>query len=311
MSKSAASLTFGSIAERFLSRQKLRMRPRSFAETERHILKNAKPLHAMPLTAVDRRAIAARLGEIADASGPTQANRTRASLSALYTWAMKEGLAENNPVANTNKQAEASRERVLSDAELAAIWNALDESSHYGSIIKLLMLTGQRREEIAGLCWAEVNLDKGTIELPSTRTKNRRPHQIPMSGAVAAILRAQARTENRDFVFGYANGSFQNWGDAKERLDARIAAATGKPLAPWVVHDLRRTCATRMADLGVQPHIVEATLNHVSGHKGGIAGVYNRSAYSAEKAQALALWATHIGAVVEGRASNVMTLRRA
>jgi integrase len=309
-SKAAASLSFGSIAERFLARQKLRMRARSLTETARHILKNAKPLHKMPLAAIDRRSIAVLLGEIADANGPVEANRTRASLSALYTWAMKEGFGENNPILNTNRQVEQSRDRVLTDAELSVIWNVLD-GNQYGDILKLLMFTGQRREEIAGLRWSEINFDKGILELPSSRTKNRRPHQIPMSGAVTAILQAQTKIENRDLVFGYANGPFQGWGEAKEKLDARIAATAGKPLAHWVLHDLRRTCATRMADLGVQPHIIEATLNHVSGHKGGIAGVYNRAVYSAEKAQALQLWATHIAAIVEGKgASNITALRR-
>jgi len=310
MARSTAVLTFGSIADQFLAWQKARMRPRSYVETERHILKNAKPLLSMPMAAVDRATIAVRLREITDHSGPVQANRTRSTLAALFVWAMKEGLADNNPAANTNKHAEQSRERVLADAELSAIWNAL-EADQYGAIIKLLILTGQRREEIGGLRWVEIHFSKDVIDLPSGRTKNKRPHQIPMSGMVSAILQAQAKIEKREFVFGHGVGPFQSWADAKTKLDKRIAASAGSWLAPWTVHDLRRTCATRMADLGVQPHIVEATLNHISGHRGGIAGVYNRAVYGPEKAQALALWATHVAAAVEGRAGNVTPLRAA
>jgi integrase len=310
LTRGVASLSFGSIANRFLARQRVRLRPRSYAEVERHLLKNAKPLHGMALASIGRQAIAARIGEIADASGLVQANRTRASLSALYTWAMKEGLTETNPVANTNKHPEQSRDRVVSNDELALIWRCLN-GDQYGAIVKLLALTGQRREEIAGLRWSEINFEKGIIELPKERTKNRRLHQVPISNAVASILQAQNKVENRDLVFGYANGPFQGWGEAKKNLDARIAVMAGKPLTDWVLHDLRRTCATGMADLGVQPHVIEAVLNHVSGHKGGIAGIYNRAVYSAEKAQALALWADHITAVVEGRASNVTPLKRA
>ncbi len=112
-------------------------------------------------------------------------------------------------------------------------------------------------------------------------------------------------------MFGYSpDRPFSGWSAAKQQLDARIAETVDKPLPHWTVHDLRRTCATRMADLGVQPHVIEAVLNHVSGHKSGIAGIYNRAVYAAEKAQALALWAAHVTALVEGRAGNIVTFQR-
>jgi integrase len=303
VARAEAALSFKAVADRFLARQRVRLRPGSYVEVERHILKNAKPLHGMPIATVDRSAVAALLGAIVDSSGPVAANRTRGTLSALYTWAMKEGLTESNPVANTNKQAERSRDRVLSDPELAVIWQAcLDDD--YGRIVRLLMLTGQRLTEIGDLRRPELDFDKRMIELPGTRTKNKKPHQVPMSDSVVAILTAQGRTEGCDGVFGHVD-----WHRAKQQLDARITVA-GKAVPDWTHHDLRRTCATRMADLGVQPHVVEAVLNHVSGHKAGIAGIYNRAAYAAEKAQALTLWANHIAALVEGRASNVTPLAK-
>jgi integrase len=231
----------------------------------------------------------------------------------MFTWAMKEGSADQNPVINTSVQPETDRERVLSNNELATIWKALDDPqySQYTTVAQLLLLTGQRKSEIAYLKWSEVDFDKGVILLPGERTKNKRPHILPMSTKVAAILAAQPRIKNRDFVFGSTDGGrlANQWGKVKDRIDRRIAAATsGVP--HWVFHDFRRTCATGMAELGVQPHIVEAVLNHVSGHKSGIAGIYNRAIYAAEKAQALALWATHLAAIVESRTNNVVALQR-
>jgi hypothetical protein len=122
-SKASAALSFKAVADRYLARQKLRLRARSYTEVERHILVHGKPLHGMPVATIDQRTWAARLGEIADSKGLVTANRTRASLSALYGWAMKEGLVAANPIALTNKHAEQSRDRVLSDSELVVIWN--------------------------------------------------------------------------------------------------------------------------------------------------------------------------------------------
>jgi integrase len=118
------------------------------------------------------------------------------------------------------------------------------------------------------------------------------------------------RADSRTHVFGRYDTGFQGWNTAKDELDARIAEH-GKPLAHWTVHDLRRTVATRMAELGIQPHIIEAVLNHVSGHKGGIAGVYNRATYDREKREALNLWAEHLMAIVEGRKAIVVPIKRA
>jgi integrase len=304
--KAERALHFKVVADQYLARQKKELRPSSYLEVERHLLKHAKPLHGMAIATLDKRNVAARLNDIANTSGAVAANRTRSTLSAMLSWAMKEGLAENNPIANTNKRAEQDRDRVLIDAELATIWNALDDG-HFGSIVKLLMLTGQRRGEIAGLRWSEIDFQKGVISLPAERTKNGRAHLVPMSAAVSDILRGHPKVEGRDLIFGTGAGPFSGWSKAKLELDESIGERIGEG---WVLHDLRRTCATRMADLGVLPHVVEAVLNHVSGHKGGIAGIYNRATYAVEKAQALALWATHITALVEGReGSNIVPLR--
>jgi integrase len=264
-------------------------------------------LYRLPVDTVDQRTIAERLSGIEKNSGAVTANRVRATMSAMFTWGMKEGLVLANPVANTNKREERPRDRVLVDAELRAIWQSLDDS-HYGTIVKLLMLTGQRRDEIAGLRWLEIDFDRGVLSFPGSRTKNARPHELPMSAQVRALLSAQPKKDGRDFVFGEGRGPFSGYARRKAILDSCIAESN-RALAPWVVHDIRRSVATGMAEIGIQPHVIEAVLNHVSGHKGGIAGIYNRAQYSAEKAQALARWDEHLQEVIAGRGSKIVTMR--
>jgi integrase len=289
------SHTLGGLAIKYLEQQKRELRPGSYRELARHLEKHAAPLHPFPIDSVDQRIVAERLSAIEKTSGAVTANRVRASMSAMFTWAMREGLALVNPVANTNKRQERPRDRVLGDAELRAVWQALGDGE-YATIVKLLMLTGQRANEIAGLRWSEIDFDRGVISLPGSRTKNGKPHELPMASQVRALLEAQPRIEGRELVFGKGDGPFSGFSRCKEALDAAIAAR--RPLAPWVLHDLRRSVATGMADIGIQPHIIEAVLNHVSGHKGGIAGIYNRAQYSTEKARALARWDEHVVGIV-------------
>jgi integrase len=230
----------------------------------------------------------------------------------MYAWAIQEGMAEFNPVTGTSRAPEKSRDRVLSAAEIALIWNALPDD-HFGAIIKLLALTGARASEIAALRWDEVR--DGMILLPAERTKNSRSHIIPLSEPARAIIAAQPRRaigdgKARELVFGFGEGAFAGWGKCRQRLNERIAAASGKALPHWTPHDLRRTAATMMAELGVQPHVIEAVLNHVSGHRAGVAGIYNRASYEREKTVALDLLAEHLIAIVKGRKSKVTPLRR-
>jgi integrase len=199
--RAEANNTFGSLVDRYLDFKQGRVRPRSFVEVRRHLLVNAKPLHSLPLAAVDQRAIAQRLDTVARA-GTITANRLRASLSSMFVWAMRQGLAVANPVVNTNRHPELSRDRVLSGDELRAIWQALRDDD-FGVILKLLMLTAQRREEIGGLRWSEIDFERGVISLAGARTKNARPHSIPISPTVVALLQARSGTE-RDPVWGEA-----------------------------------------------------------------------------------------------------------
>jgi integrase len=225
-------------------------------------------------------------------------------LSAFFAWAMREGLTETNPVIGTSRPYDrGGRERVLSESELAQVWHAAGDD-HYGAIVKLLILTGLRREEIGGLRWSEVGLSAGLIQLPPRRTKNGRAHIVPLSDPAITLLRAVPRRAGRDLVFGLGSNGPSSYSKSKRALDQRLS------IAPWVIHDLRRSVATHMAELGIQPHIIEAILNHVSGHKAGVAGIYNRASYDREKRAALDRWADHLLAAVEGRVSNVVTMAR-
>jgi integrase len=304
--------TLGATIKLYLARQKGRVKPRSLVENERHLLVHLRSLHSLPLAKIERRTIAARLFEIEQASGNRTRNSVRATLHAMYAWAIQEGMAEFNPVTGTSRAPERSRDRVLSATEINVIWNALPDD-HFGAIIKLLALTGARANEIAALRWNEVH--DSMIVLPAERTKNSRSQVIPLSEPARAIINAQPRRANadgktRELVFGFGEGAFAGWGKCRERLNERITKATGKALPHWIPHDLRRTAATMMAELGVQPHVIEAVLNHVSGHRAGVAGIYNRASYEREKAVALSLLAEHLTAIVKGRKSKVTPLRR-
>jgi integrase len=278
--------TFAAEAERYLERKRASLKPRSIIEIERHLLAHSKPLHALRLAEIDRRTIALRLAEIEQASGPTARNRVRSSLSAFFAWAVREGLLEVNPAAGTGKADEGqTRDRVLSQTELAHLLAALGQDQ-FSDIIRLLILTAQRREEIGGLRWTEIDFGRDLIVLGPARTKNKRLHELPLSRQAREILEPQRR--NCEFVFGRR---FTNWSGHKASLDQRLNGIDG-----WRLHDLRRTAATMMAELGVLPHIIEAILNHVSGHRAGVAGIYNRARYEGEMRAALQRWADHITA---------------
>jgi integrase len=253
--------TFGAIAPRYLEQQRKRLRPKSYPDIERHLLKYSKPLHGLQLAKIQRRDVAAVISAVAENSGAVTGNRVRTSLSGFFTWAIREGLIEANPAANTNKAPEQPRRRTLSPEELALVWAHADDGQ-YGSIIKLLMLTGARADEIASLRWSEVHGDM--IMLPPERVKNNRGHEIPLCAAARQIIEAQPRRIGndglpRDLIFGHGAGGFSGWSRAKHELDARIAKT--KPLLHWVPHDLRRSFSTLANELGIAlPHIIEAAL---------------------------------------------------
>ena len=307
--KRQASETFEPCADEFLDTLRDRYRPKSLHEIRRHLLLHAKPLHRLPVARITLRDIADLVSAVTKQTGAVTANRVRGSLSALFSWLIRNGRVLANPVVNVGKNPEKSRDRVLSAAELKLIWDHAGAGDQYASIVRLLMLTGQRANDIAGLRWSEIS--DGQIVLPGERTKNKRSHTLPLSPAAAEIIAQQPVRADRDLVFGDGSGGFSGWSRCKERLDQRITKANdGKPLPGWTLHDIRRSTATHMAEIGVLPHIVEACLNHISGHKAGVAGIYNRAAYGQDKRDALIRWAEHLAVVVRGRPGKVTPLRR-
>jgi integrase len=315
--RARADATLGGIVETYLTYARRNLKPKTLSEVERSLTKQWAPLAGAPAHLIERAAIAKQINAIATGSGLVSANRARSYLSAMFNWAIREGLVENNPAVNTNRATEEkSRDRVLDDDELRLVLTCAGDDQ-YGAIVRLLALTGQRREEVGAIRWSEI---VGNVwSIPGSRTKNGLAHDVPLSGQAVAALDRCHRLADRDLVFGIRGGPFSGWSKAKAQLDAHVAAERrksnrkAKPMPPWVLHDLRRTVATRMGDLGVQPHVVEALLNHISGHKAGVAGVYNRSAYAEEKRAALELWGKHLDALCGGplaHAGNVVSIRK-
>jgi integrase len=282
------------LIEAYLLQAKTRLRPRSYKETERNLRIHGANLHHERIEAVRRRDISVVLETITEKSGPIAANRVRAALSALWSWGLKTGRIEgdNNPVAFTIHHPEKARDRTLSDAEIKAIWNATDTGEDYAIIVRLCLLTGCRREEIAGLRWSEVQADK--IAIGADRMKGKVPHEVPLVPMIEANF--PSRPENSvDCVFGKRGTGFSGFSDSKERLDKQLAEI-GLKMPPWGLHDLRRTFSTRLHDAGVDPIVIEALLAH---KQPGVAAVYNRASFRVAKMAALLRWQEIIIAILQ------------
>jgi integrase len=300
--------TLRSVADDYLAAKQSRLRPASFRVTKLYLTGRPYfgPLHTATIGEITRADVASRLSAITRNSGTVTGSRARSALSTMFAWAMGEGLCENNPVIGTNKPADSTpRDRVLEDDELAAIW-AASADDEYGKVLKLLMLTAARRNEIAGMRWSEIDLDKGLWVLPKERAKNKRALVLPLSQMALDIIASVPERVGRDQLFGdRAASGFTQWHLPRQALDKRLGGKVGA----WRPHDLRRTSATRMADLGVQPHVIESILNHYGGFRSGVSGTYNRSPYEREMRAALTLWADHIRAIVGSGARKVVAFK--
>jgi integrase len=293
--------TFAALAEQYLAAKQSDVRPRTFSETKRY-LRSSKyfgPLHSIPVDAITRRDVAARVLAISQKNGQVTAARARTALSAMYSWALASGLTEGvNPTIGTPQPKEPPpRDRVLSDQELLAAWSAAGDDD-FGRIVKLLIATGQRRSEVGGSCWSEIDTERGIWTIPAKRAKNGREHSLPLGSLALDVIRSVPQVVGRDVLFGVrADRGFTAWTDTKRALDARL----GKQVRPFFLHDLRRSVATRMCDIGIEPHVVEQILNHQSGHRSGIVGVYNKSKYERAVQNAVSLWDRHLRALIDGR----------
>jgi integrase len=262
-----------------------------------------RSLHRMPLNKISMSDVSTCLNAIHKNSA-TAAQQARTNLSAFFAWAMKQGHCAANPVIGTDtfKTNAGGRERTLKDTELAAVWKALGDDSDYARIMKLLILTACRRNEVGQMRWQEIADDTWTI--PAERSKNKRPHKLPITSLAAEIIATVPRKRD-DFVFGLTGEGFCAWSASKKLLDAKLNFGE-----EWTVHDIRRSVATWMGENGIEPHIIEAVLNHNEAHS-GVKGVYNRAKYERQIRNALAMWNEHLHALISGTEPVLVQLRSA
>ncbi len=283
----ASDLNFESVAREWLKRDQADKR--SLKEVTRIVEKELIPKWGQrSIRDIRRHDILVLSDRIADRGATTMARRVVAYVHRLFRWAKSRDLIESNPATDLPKPGrEVARDRVLNDAELAAVWKAAVEIGWpYGPAAQLLILTGARRAEIAELKWSEIH--GNTIKLSGARTKNAEPHDMPLSEQALDVLSRMPRIAGSEYVFGKPLRSGA-WSNAKIKFSAA-------KIQPWRIHDLRRTVSTGMNELGTEPHIVEAVLGHTVK---GVAGVYNRAKYEAAKRAALKAWGAHVMALVQ------------
>lgn len=303
----AQTRALGKLVKGYLADAEKRLRPASLRAAALYLTKHWLALHDRPADDLSRREIVEVLEPYA---GRVTSAQMLHHLSACLTWAIDRGLIERHAAIGIKPPVQrTTRERVLTETELKAVWSATEGQGDrradvsYFPILRLLLLTGQRREEVGAMRWAELELGRGAWQLPGTRTKNGLPHNLPLPRQALEILRSMTQSDHA-CVFGYPTRGFVKWSASKRRLDQHC------PITSWTVHDLRRTCVTGMAEIGIAPHIIEAIVNHVSGHKGGVAGVYNKAKYSDEKRAALQHWADHVERIVTSMSANMAGLAR-
>ncbi len=299
----AKSLSFNKVLDQFVRLYcSHHNRPSTAAETER-LLRTAFLPHweSRDVRLIVRQDVLTILDAIVARGAPSTANHAYAAIQKFFNWSVERGLIEISPCLHLKPPAKSqSRERVLSNKEIVTLWKAsLTEGYPFGTIYQLLLLTAQRRGEVVGMRWAELDLRQGVWTIPGARTKNGKAHSVPLTPRVRAILKSLPRFES-EFVFpgrGKPEQSYSGYSKGKRDLDAAA------DLHDWTLHDLRRTAATGMAELGVPPHVVEKILNHSTGSFAGVAGVYNRFEYRSEMRSALRLWAAHVKKCVKGPSS--------
>ncbi len=276
------TINFADAVELYLAACEQKNRARTVYDYKRLLNRHFR-LGRVKLSDITKQDISRRLNKLK--STPSEQNYAFVAARAFFRWAVQNDYLEHSPVAGLKMPAHtSSRDRVLSEVELATVYkHALDYSYPYGPIIALLVLTGQRRGEIAALRWDWIDQDARTITLPDTITKNRRIHTFPYGDCVAAILETipdtggmlfPARTEN---VRNQPSPCFNGWSKAKKSFDGGL-----EEVEPYTLHDLRRTFSSTLAALGTPIHVTEKLLNHVSGTLSGIAAIYNRHSYMKE-----------------------------
>jgi integrase len=313
---------FEAVAGQFIERYaKANTRESTWRETERLINKNVLPVwKGRAVQSITRRDVIDLLDRVVDRGAAVAANRVLAVVRRLFSWTVERGILELSPSAGVKAPtAERSRDRVLNDDELRRVWRATDvDGWPFGPLVQLLILTGQRRDEVANMRWSELDLEKRLWTLPKERSKNDTAHEVPLSDAVLSVIgRLKKIAGKPGFLFTTTGEApVSGFSRAKNRLDALVLSglhgeATG-PTPHWTLHDLRRTAASGMARLGINLPVIEKILNHTSGSFAGIVGVYQRHSFADEKRAALETWGRFVEHLVTGEsAANVVRLREA
>jgi integrase len=256
---------------------------------------------------ITRRDILDVLDRVVDAGKPITANRTLAAVRKMFNWAVSRDIIAASPCAGVKPPSpEQSRDRVLNDTELHNVWIAAGKiGGPFGALVQLLLLTGQRRDEVAKMEFAELDLPSRLWALPPGRVKNEQPHEIPLSEPAVAILTALPHIGDRYVLTTNGDAPSSNYGKNKRKLDALLPA----DMPAWTLHDLRRTTASGMARLGINLPVIEKVLNHSSGSFAGIVGVYQRHSFADEKRRALDAWGAFIADLVADKPhQNVIRL---
>jgi integrase len=318
--KAPKAIKIADLLPPYIDARKKKLRAASFDADRRYLRVMQGALGTKAPADVSRADVASVLDQVQHFDGgdkSVSADRARAAISTFFGYLIERGYIDANPASGIRKRAASgSRERVLSPDELRAIGKVLPDGE-YGQILRLLILSGQRRDEIGDLRWSEIrDLDepaRARIELPAERCKNKTAHTIPLSAEAVEILKAIPRREGRDLVFGRGKGGFAGWSKSKKSLDALLPE--GMPA--WTVHDLRRSFSTHCAELDLaQPHVIEQALNHRSGSRAGVAQVYNKARLTQQTRHLMDAWSVRLRRLLRGQdwtapADNVEILRTA
>jgi integrase len=308
---------FRAVALRYVERYAMKhTKPPVWRELRRQLEVDVLPLWGdRPIASITRQDVAALLDRIADRGAPVQANRQLARLKTLFRWALDEEFISSDPTVKVRKVVkEVARDRVLSDDEICLFWAGCDGMGWpFGPMFKMLLLTAQRRDEVSGMRWGELDLEKRAWTIPRERAKNDRAHEMHLSELAMEIIGALPKEGSSEFVFTTTGRTpVSGYSRSKETLDRHMRKLAGETvIEDWILHDLRRTAATGMARLNIAPHVVDRILNHVSGTIRGVAAVYNRHAYLEERKAALEAWGRYVESLVRPTQANVVSLVRA
>lgn len=294
-------LGFGAFADRFIQKHVIDGELRSRKDIEGTFERDLKPRFGDQLvTEITNKDVKKMLADVGDRSR-SAANKAYKWLSRMYTWGIQHDQLETHPLFGLKRPfAEPKRDRVLQKFEIRLVVDVATKITwQFGALLILLLLTGQRLREVAGMRWDEIDLAKREWIVPATRTKNKRAHLVPLSRQVMAILRHIRSLAEGDGLILTTNGrtAISGFSKAKTAIDELVTRATNRTVAGWVMHDLRRTMATGCAELKVPLEHSEAVLNHVSGTQGGVAGTYHLYRYAKEKRVALQRWADKVEAI--------------